>query len=435
MKLRGLIAAAVAVLAFSAPAAAAEQAGIDTGDTAFMLVSAALVLFMTVGLAFFYGGLVRRKNILSILMQCIFLMGVISVWWVVIGYTLCFGTDIGGFIGGLDYIGMRGIGVNDIAGGTRIPTLVFMIFQCMFAVITPGLIIGAFAERMKFIAFIVFSLLWATLVYAPVCHWVWGGGFMGAAGMEALDFAGGTVIHINAGIAALVCCIVLGKRIGYPDRSIPPHHLPFALLGAGILWFGWFGFNAGSALAANGQAASAFVSTNTAAAAAAVTWPLIEWFTGEKRPTMLGAATGAVAGLVGITPAAGFVGPMSAIIIGAGASVIGFIFVAKIKPRLGYDDSLDVFGVHGMCGLWGALATGLFAHQAIGGANGLFFGNAAQFMTQAVSAAITIVYSVIVTFIILKITDALVGLRVTEQQELIGLDLTLHHESGYTVLD
>lgn len=436
MKLRAVIPVFLAMLMFwAAPAMAEEPATIDTGDTAFILVSSALVLFMSVGLAFFYGGLVRRKNILSILMQCVFLMGVISVWWVVIGYTLCFGTDIGGFIGGLDHIGMRGVGINDIYSGTRIPTLVFMIFQCMFAVITPGLIVGAFAERMKFIAFIVFSLLWATLVYAPVCHWVWGGGFMGPGGMEALDFAGGTVIHINAGIAALVCCVVLGKRLGYPDRSIPPHNLPFTMLGVGILWFGWFGFNAGSALAASGQAASAFVATNTAAAAATITWPMIEWFTGEKRPTMLGAGTGAVAGLVAITPAAGFVGPMSAIIIGAGASVVGYLFVAMVKPRFGYDDSLDVFGVHGMCGLWGALATGLFAHEAIGGTNGLFFGNAAQFVTQAQSAGITIVYSIVLSFIILKITDALVGLRVTEQQELIGLDLTLHHESGYTVLD
>ena len=436
MKLRAVITACLALVALvAAPAMAAEQATINSGDTGFILVSSALVLFMSVGLAFFYGGLVRRKNILSIIMQCVFLMGIISIWWVVIGYTLAFGPDIGGVIGGLDYLGMRGIGINDVPDGLTIPTYVFMIFQCMFAVITPGLIIGAFAERMKFIAFVVFSLLWVTLVYAPVCHWVWGGGFMGPNGMQALDFAGGTVVHINAGIAALVCCIMLGKRMGYPHRSIPPHHLPFTLLGVGILWFGWFGFNAGSALAANGLAASAFVATNTAAAAAAVTWPLIEWFAGERRPTTLGAGTGAVAGLVAITPAAGFVGPMSAIIIGMCASIIGYIFVAFIKPRAGYDDSLDVFGVHGMCGVWGALATGLFAHEAIGGVNGLFFGNPAQLLIQAKSVGITVVYSLVMSVIILKITGLVVGLRVTEQQELIGLDLTLHHESGYTVLD
>jgi Amt family ammonium transporter len=304
----------------------------------------------------------------------------------------------------------------------------------MFAVITPGLIIGAFAERMKFSAFVVFSLLWATLVYAPVCHWVWGGGFLGAGGVAALDFAGGTVVHINAGIAALVSCLLLGKRVGYPDRGIPPHNLPLNLLGAGILWFGWFGFNAGSALAANGQAAVAFVTTNTAAAAAAIVWPLIDWARGEK-PSMLGASTGAVAGLVAITPAAGFVGPMSAILIGAGSSILGYIFVAIIKPKLGYDDSLDVFGVHGVGGIWGALATGLFAHEAIGGVNGLFFGNPAQFGKQAVGVGVTLVYSLVISFILLKITDMVFGLRVSRKEEQVGLDLTQHREIAYTVLD
>ena len=435
MKFKSLIWGICAWLVCTGAPAMADvvEPKLDTGNTAFVLISSALVLFMSVGLAFFYGGLVRRKNMLSVLMQCIFLMGILSVWWVVIGYTLAFGTDIGGFIGGLDYLGMRGISLNDVTD-TGIPVLVFMIFQAMFAVITPALIIGAFAERMKFSAFVIFSLLWATLVYAPICHWVWGGGFMGAGGMEALDFAGGTVVHINAGIAALVCCILLGKRVGYPDRTIPPHHLPFNLLGAGILWFGWFGFNAGSALAANGLAANAFVVTNTAAAAAAFTWPMIEWIRGEK-PSMLGASTGAVAGLVAITPAAGFVGPMSSILIGVGSSLLGYIFVAVIKPKMGYDDSLDVFGVHGIGGLWGALATGLFAHAHIGGVNGLFFGNPAQFGIQALSVGITIGYSLVLSFVLLKITDALFGLRVTRKEELVGLDLTQHMESAYTVLD
>lgn len=433
-RIAAVLFAAMAVVGLAAPSLAGEpQVALDTGNTAFVLVSSALVLFMTVGLAFFYGGLVRRKNMLSVLMQCLFLMGVMSVWWVLIGYTLSFGPDVGGVIGGLKYIGLRGIGMNDMYA-TGIPVYVFMIFQCMFAVITPGLIIGAFAERMKFSAFAVFTLLWATVVYAPVCHWVWGGGFLGAGHVAALDFAGGTVVHINAGIAALVCCLLLGKRVGYPERGVPPHNLPFNLLGAGILWFGWFGFNAGSALAANGQAAVAFVVTNTAAAAAAITWPLIEWARGEK-PSMLGASTGAVAGLVAITPAAGFVGPVSAILIGIGSSVFGYIFVAVIKPKLGYDDSLDVFGVHGIGGIWGALATGLFAHKAIGGVSGLFFGNPAQFGKQAIGVGVTIAYSLICTFILLKLTDAVFGLRVSKKEEQIGLDLTQHREIAYTVLD
>jgi ammonium transporter, Amt family len=415
---------------------AAATARIDSGDTAFVLISAALVLFMTVGLAFFYGGLVRRKNVLSVLMQCLFLMALVSIQWVLFGYSLAFGPDKGGLIGGLDWIGFRHVGAApSTIYGTTVPHVAFAMFQAMFAIITPGLIVGAFAERMKFSAFVIFALLWTTLIYDPVCHWVWGaGGFL--LKMGALDFAGGTVVHINAGIAALVTALVLGKRAGYPDRSIPPHNLPFALLGAGILWFGWFGFNAGSALAANGLAASAFLSTNTAAAAAALTWAFIEWWR-DKTPTLLGTATGAVAGLVAITPAAGFVGPVPAIVIGIGSSIFGYTAVAFVKAKLGYDDSLDAFGVHGIGGIWGALATGLFASTAINpaGRNGLFFGNPGQLGIQAIGVGVTIVYSLIGTFIICKVVDALVGLRANAEDERIGLDLTQHHESGYTVLD
>jgi ammonium transporter, Amt family len=429
----------VAVALHSAPAFAAEAAGsrpVSAGDTAFVLSSASLVLFMTVGLAFFYGGLVRRKNVLSVLLQCLFLMALIGIQWILFGYSLAFGPDRGGILGGLDWIGLRGVGLTPSRTyATTVPHQAFMIFQAMFAIITPGLIIGAFAERMKFSAFVIFSLLWSTIVYDPVCHWVWGaGGFL--ARMGVMDFAGGTVVHVNAGIAALVTALVLGKRAGYPERPIPPHNLPFALLGAGILWFGWFGFNAGSALSANGIATNAFVATNTAGAAAALTWAFIEWWR-DKTPTLLGTATGAIAGLAAVTPASGFVGPMSAIAIGVGASVLGYIFVAAIKPWLGYDDSLDAFGVHGIGGIWGTLAVGLFATTAINpaGRNGLFFGNPAQLGVQAIGVGVTIAYSLVMTFIICKVVDALVGIRANAEDERIGLDLTQHHESGYTVLD
>jgi len=410
---------------------------VDTGDTAFVLMSAALVLFMTVGLAFFYGGLVRRKNVLSIMSQCIFMMGAIGIQWVLFGYTLSFGPDKGGLIGGLDWIGLRGVGgVPNADYAATIPQTSFVMFQAMFAIITPALIIGAFAERMKFGAFCVFSLLWSFLVYDPICHWVWGvGGFL--RNMGALDFAGGTVVHINAGIAALVCALVLGKRSGYPDRSIPPHNLPFTLLGAGMLWFGWFGFNAGSALGANGLAANAFLTTNTAAAAAAVVWMALEWLNGEGKPTMLGMATGAVAGLATITPAAGFVSPVAAIIIGAAASVVCYFMVAYVKERFSYDDSLDAFGVHGVGGAIGMIATGLFASKAINpaGANGLLFGNPKQLGIQLIGVAVTTVYSLAATFVIFKVVNLIFGLRAGEDEERIGLDLTQHNEAGYTVLD
>jgi len=408
---------------------------IDTGDTAWVLMSAALVLLMTPGLAFFYGGLVRRKNVLSLLMQCFMIACLITLQWVLFGYSLAFGPDWKGIIGDLSWAGLRGVGGapnGDYAA--TIPHSTFMIFQAMFAIITPGLIIGAFAERMKFSSFAVFSLLWATLVYDPICHWVWGvGGFLRGAG--ALDFAGGTVVHINAGVAALASALVLGKRLGYPQRISPPHSLPLAVLGAGLLWFGWFGFNAGSALGANGLASGAFVATHIAAAAAGFGWAGLDWFF-AKRPTMLGMITGAVAGLVAITPAAGFVTPMGAIWIGLGASVFCYLMVSLAKAKLGYDDTLDAFGVHGIGGIWGALATGLFASKAINpaGADGLFFGNPGLFLVQLKAVTVTVVYSFVVSYILLKVVDFTMGLRVSQQDEQIGLDLTQHRESGYTVL-
>lgn len=409
---------------------------INAGDTAWILTAAALVLFMTPGLAFFYGGLVRKKNILSILMQCFMIICIVTLQWVVIGYTLSFGPDIKGFIGSLSWLGLKGVGADPNADyAATIPHSVFMIYQCMFAVITPALILGAFAERMKFGAFCIFTLLWATLVYDPVCHWVWAvGGFIRNTG--ALDFAGGTVVHINAGIAALVCALVLGKRQGFPHKISPPHNLPFAVLGAGILWFGWFGFNAGSALGANGLAGSAFVATHVAAAAAGLTWSILDWKF-NKHATMLGMITGAVAGLVAITPAAGFVGPMDAIWIGVGCSLICYFFVAVVKAKFGYDDSLDVFGVHGVGGIWGALATGLWASKGVNAAgnDGLFYGNPGMLLIQLKAVFITIAYSSIVTFVLLKIVDATMGLKVSEQEERIGLDLVEHRESGYTMLD
>jgi Amt family ammonium transporter len=407
----------------------------NTGDTAWVLVSTALVMVMTPGLAFFYGGMVRRKNVLGVLMQCFTILCVLSVQWVLYGYSLAFAPGKG-FFGGLDWVGLIGVGSEPYKDyAATIPHQAFMIFQAMFAVITPALIIGAFAERMKFSAFLIFTILWATFVYDPVAHWVWGvGGWLKDLG--ALDFAGGTVVHINAGIAALATALFIGKRSGYGKRPIPPHNLPHVVLGTALLWFGWYGFNAGSALAANGLAVNAFVVTNTAAATAGLTWALIEWITNGK-PTIFGTATGVVAGLVAITPAAGYVGPLSAIVIGIFVSIFCFISVAVIKPKLGYDDSLDAFGVHCVGGIWGALATGLFASKAINpdGANGLFFGNPKQFLIQLLAVGVTLVYSFVASLILYKIVDLVIGMRVTEKEENVGLDLTQHHENAYTVLE
>ena len=404
---------------------------IDSGDTTWILVSSAIVLMMTApGLALFYGGLVRRKNGLATIMQSFVLMAVMSVQWVLWGYTLAFGPDIGKFIGGLDYLGLVGVGGEPSDYASTIPHQAFMIFQGMFAIITPALITGAVAERMKFSGFLVFMVLWATFIYDPLCHWVWGGGWIGEMG--ALDFAGGNVVHISSGISALAAAIVLGKRRGYPQEPMPPHNLPFTVIGAALLWVGWFGFNAGSALAADAIATSAFVATNTAAAAATLGWMFTEWATRGK-PTVLGAASGAVAGLVGITPAAGFVTPLAAILIGAIAGVLCF-FACNLKSRFGYDDSLDVVGIHGVGGTAGALLTGIFASPAVNEAGtGLLYGNPGQLWIQFVSVAATMVYCFVVAFILLKIVDAVIGLRVDEEDEHTGLDLSQHGENAYTI--
>ncbi|MFA5864299.1 MAG: ammonium transporter [Phycisphaerae bacterium] len=408
---------------------------IDSGDTAFVLISAGMVLLMTPGLAFFYGGMVRRKNILGMLMQCFIIMCVLSLQWVLYGYSLSFSSG-NGFWGDLSWFALKGVGLDPYPTyAATIPHQAFMIFQAMFAIITPALIIGAFAERMKFSAFLIFIILWATFVYDPVAHWMWSdGGWLKKMG--ALDFAGGTVVHINAGVAALVTALVIGRRKGYDNKPTPPHNLPFTVLGAGLLWFGWFGFNAGSALAANGLAVNAFVTTNTAAAAAGLSWAILEWLHNGK-PTIFGTVTGAVAGLVAITPAAGFVNAGSAIIIGLLVSVFCFLMVGIVKPKLGYDDSLDAFGVHGIGGIWGALATGLFASKLVNkdGANGLFYGNPHQFIVQLIAVAITIGYSLVVSYILYKLVDAVFGVRVSEKDEVIGLDLTQHREGAYTLVE
>ena len=409
----------------------------NSGDTAWVIVASALVLLMTIpGLAFFYGGLVRRKNVLSILMQCFIIVCVISIQWVLFGYSLAFGPDFHGIIGNLDWTGLRGVGpIPNKEYAATIPHTVFMIFQAMFAIITPALIIGAYAERVKFPAFLLFTLLWATFVYDPLAHWVWGtGGWLKNLG--GLDFAGGIVVHVSSGISALVLALLLGKRVGYNHKPIRPHNLPFTVLGAALLWVGWFGFNAGSALAADGLAANAFVTTNTATAAAGLTWALIEWWH-NGTPTVLGAATGAVAGLVAITPACGFVNPMNSMFIGMIVAIVCYLAVAVIKGKLGYDDSLDAFGVHGVGGSVGTLLTGIFAQKAINaaGADGLLFGNLHQFGIQALMLVVTVAFAAIMTFIIFKIVDALIGMRVEEKNELIGLDLTQQSEAAYTVIE
>jgi len=400
----------------------------NAADTAFVMACSALVLVMTPGLAIFYGGLTRAKNVLSTMMHSFFLMGLASVVWLVYGYSLSFGTDIGGFVGGLDHFLGNGVGA-EVKEGLTIPHTVFMAFQGMFFIITPALISGAFAERMKFSTFIVFMLLWMTFVYAPICHWVWGGGWLSKIGV--LDFAGGLVVHLNCGIAALVSAIVVGKRKGYGTRAFIPHNLTLTLLGIGLLWFGWFGFNAGSRLAADGIAGNAFLVTHMAAATGSLTWVFAEWML-RKKPTTLGLASGAVAGLGSITPACGFVGTSSALIIGGVAGVICYIAVLA-KEKLGYDDSLDVVGIHGVGGVWGTLATGLFASKLINaeGNDGLFFGNAALLGAQFVGVLATIIYCAVITLVILYVLKAIMGLRVTEEQEEAGVDTAAHGEVGY----
>jgi Amt family ammonium transporter len=399
-----------------------------------MMISTALVMLMTPGLAFFYGGMVRRKNVLSVMMQCFMLMAVISIQWVLFGYSLAFGPDHAGLIGGLSWAGLHGVGLapNPDYAAT-IPHQLFMAYQMMFAVITPALSVGAFAERMKFSAFLVFSLLWATIVYDPMAHWVWGvGGILREIG--ALDFAGGIVVHINAGMAALAAALVIGRRKGYPDLS-PPHNLPFAILGAALLWFGWFGFNAGSALSSGGLAVSAFLATHMAAVAAAVAWALLDWIS-SKRPTALGLISGAVAGLAAVTPAAGYVTPLGAMGIGALSGLVCYASVVLVKNRLGYDDSLDAFGVHGVGGMLGVLLVGFWATKAVNpaGANGLFHGDARQLLLQFIAVIAVGAYSFVVSWGLLKLVDKFMGLRVDEHNENIGLDLTQHSESAYTLI-
>ena len=405
---------------------------IDTGDTAWILISTALVMLMTPGLALFYGGMVRGKNVLGTLMQSFVAIALISVQWILVGYSLSFGPDINGIIGSLDWIGLRGVGIEpnpDYA--PTIPHMAFMIYQAMFAVITPALITGAFAERMKFSAYLLFILLWSTIVYDPVAHWIWGtGGWLKKMG--ALDFAGGIVVHLISGISALAAALIIGRRKGYLQEAMYPHNLPMTVLGAGLLWFGWFGFNAGSALSAGTLSTMAFVATHTSAVSATLIWVIIEWIHRGK-PTMFGAATGSIAGLATITPASGFVSPMSALIIGLAAGAICYVSL-NMKTKLGYDDSLDAFGVHGVGGFVGTFATGIFASTLINpaGSNGLLFGSHQLFVSQMTAMAVTAVYSFIATVILLKIIDKFIGLRIDQESEQHGLDISQHGESGYS---
>jgi len=419
----------IPVFAEEAASVAAAVPVINAGDTAWVLISAALVILMTPAVGFFYGGMVRKKNILSTIMMCFAILMVISLQWVLIGYTLAFGPTNGGLIGGLNWLGLIGVGqLPNIDYAATIPALAFMIFQAAFAIVTPSLIVGAFVERIKFSSFLVFSLLWATIVYDPVAHWVWGvGGWLRMLG--ALDFAGGTVVHVTAGFSALAIALVLGKRIGYGKDNMEPSNIPIVVLGAVLLWFGWFGFNGGSALAANGLAVSAFVVTNTAAAAAAVVWMLLSWF--HRRPSVLGVATGAVVGLVAITPASGFVDPLSAIAIGGIAAVISYYMIV-LRMKLRIDESLDAFACHGMGGAWGAIATGIFASKAINpaGADGLLLGNPGLVWTQFLAVAASGLFAFVVTIVLAKLIDAVMGLRVASNEELVGLDISQHAETA-----
>jgi len=412
------------------PGIAAAQDELSSGDTAWMLTSTALVLFMTIpGLSLFYAGMVRAKNALSVMMQCFVITCLVTVLWVLYAYSLAFGDDINGIVGNLAKAFMAGVGVDSLSGS--IPETVFSMFQLTFAIITPALIVGAFAERMKFSALVWFMALWVTVVYAPIAHWVWGGGWLGQMGV--LDFAGGTVVHINAGVAGLVAALVMGKRRGYPQHPMKPSNLVLTMVGAGMLWVGWFGFNAGSELAADGTAGMAMLVTQVATAAAALTWMFLEW-SNYGKPSALGLASGAVAGLVAITPASGFVGPMGALAIGVAAGFICYLAVVKLKRSLGYDDSLDAFGVHGVGGFVGAILTGVFVDSKFGG-SGLAEGVniAGQVVKQLLGAGATIVYCAVVSFILLKILDAVIGLRVGEEKEEMGLDLALHEEQGYNL--
>jgi len=423
----------VGALAGSALAQGSGVESPDSGDTAWILVSTALVLFMTIpALALFYGGLVRTKNVLSVLMHCFAMTALISVLWVVFGYSLAFDTG-NEFIGGLSKVLLAGGVRTDLADGTRIPESLFCAFQMTFAIITPALVVGAFVERMKFLAVMSFSALWLIVVYLPVCHMQWGGGWF--ASMGVMDFAGGIVVHITAGVAALAACVMVGKRRGYPDSPMIPHNLTYTVIGSAMLWVGWFGFNAGSALAANGQAAMALVVTHLSAATATLTWMMIEWIV-KGKPSVLGAATGAIAGLAAVTPASGFIGPEGGLAIGFASGVLCYIASTAVKSRLGYDDSLDVVGVHGVGGLVGVILVAFFAHESLGGrgfADGADAGMAAQLKVQLIGGGVTVVYTLVASFVILWAIDRVVGLRVREEHEEQGLDLAEHAESGYSL--
>ena len=421
----------IAGVSFAAAQDAAPK--VDTGDTTWMLVSTAFVMLMTPGLALFYGGMVRKKNVLGTIMQSFIALGVITVVWVLWGYSLAFSPSSNGFIGGLEWLGLQGVGLTpnpDYAG--TIPHQLFMLFQMMFAIITPALITGAVAERMKFSAYLLFLVLWSTLVYIPLAHWVWGvGGWIRNIG--ALDFAGGLVVHVSSGVSALAAALILGKRKGYDTELSPPHNMTMTVLGAALLWFGWFGFNAGSAVASGALAVSAFVATHIASATATLSWIIVEWIHRGK-PTVLGAASGSVAGLVAITPASGFVGPIPALLIGLCAGGVCYYGI-RLKSKMRYDDSLDAVGVHGVGGTFGTLATGLFASKAINaaGADGLFFGNPGLLLTQVESALAAIAYAFVVSWILLKVLDKVIGLRLNDEHELEGLDQSQHGETGYVM--
>ncbi len=440
----GMILLVLLSVLFVMPLAALAQEGaaaapvtapvkIDAGDTAWILISAALVMLMTPGLAMFYGGMVRKKNVLGTIMHSFIAIALVSLQWILFGYSLSFGPDIKGLIGNLSWAGLSGVGMTPNADyAPTIPHLLFMVYQMMFAVITPALISGAFAERMKFSTFLIFTVVWTTIVYDPVAHWVWGtGGWLKHLGV--LDFAGGIVVHATSGFSALAAALYIGKRKGFLHEHMPPHNLPMTVLGAGLLWFGWFGFNAGSALASGTLATMAFLTTHTAAASATVTWVIIEWLHRGK-PTMFGAATGSIAGLATITPAAGFVGPMAALVIGIAAGVVCYVAL-NAKTKFGYDDSLDAFGVHGVGGTIGTLMAGLFASVAINasGANGALFGNPKQFFVQVEAVALVALYSFVVSFAVLKVLDATMGLRIHTDHETEGLDISQHGEAGYAL--
>lgn len=424
-----LLSAFAFILLFPVSALAAD--GLDSGDTAWMIVSTALVMMMTpAGLALFYGGLSRYKNLLNTIAMTMVAYCLGSVIWVTWGYTLAFGPDHSGLIGGLDFLFLNGIGVDSLSG--TIPTYVFVLFQMTFAGITVALVLGSIVDRMKFSSWIVFTILWLTFIYSPVAHWAWGGGWMGEMG--ALDFAGGTVVHINAGVAGLVLSMMVGKRIGYGKDAMFPSSITLTALGAALLWFGWFGFNAGSELAADGVAGSAFLVTNTSAAMGALAWMVAEWVA-TRKPTVLGLASGVVAGLVAITPAAGFVNMPASLVIGCLAGLLGYISVSKLKNMLGYDDSLDAFGVHGLCGIWGALATGIFANPAVTeGARGLFYGNPGQLWIQFLSILGTAAFSAVGTFAVAYLTKLITGgLRVEQEDEIAGLDNAQHGERAFEI--